>query len=154
MHLRSVVQCLCSDGCLFDCRCEALAWLVYLFDVSLLVTETCSPWVVSIIFRMFKLSNLGLGHSKGESRRTQIHLIWHIWQFCGVFFASLLCQTGFFELIVRMMTRWLFYVLVVYPPNNLSIIPECVKICTIYPTYQTSCLQWLWQCRWLRRVCR
>ena len=126
MHLQSVGLWMCSYGFYFACRCEALDWLVYIFDVLLVVPEMCIPWVVSIILRMFDLSTLGLGRSEGASRRPHIHLIWHIWQFRGGVFVSLLCQTGFFALMQKIMARWLFYVIVSPPPNNLSMMTECV----------------------------
>ena len=48
------------------------------FVVSLLGSAFFSPWVVSVIIRMFDLSNLGLDCSKGTSGRKQIHPILRI----------------------------------------------------------------------------
>ena len=63
------------DVCLSACRCEGLAWLVYIFDVSLLVPAFFSPLVVSIRVSIFELRTLGSSRSEGASGRTQIHLI-------------------------------------------------------------------------------
>ena len=76
MRLRSVGQWLCSYVCLYDCICEGIYLLVYIFDVSLLGPKFCSPLVISIRVRMFDLRTLGLGHSEGASGRLQINPIW------------------------------------------------------------------------------
>ena len=86
-HLQLFGQWLCSDECLFDFRCESLAWMVYTFGILLLVPDNYITGGVSKILMMFDLRNLESGCSEGASGRMQIHLIWHIWQFCGgVFF--------------------------------------------------------------------
>ena len=76
MGLQSVGQWICSYVCLSTCRCEVLAFLVYIFDVSLLGPAFCSPLVVSIRLRMFGMSPLGSGLPEGASIRTQLHSIW------------------------------------------------------------------------------
>ena len=46
MQLRTVFQWMCSDGCLYACRCKALAWLVYIFGVLLVGPDTYSSYFV------------------------------------------------------------------------------------------------------------
>ena len=154
MHLLTVCRFLCSHGCLYCCRCKALAWLVYIFRVSLVDPETHSPWVVTVILRMFYLGNLGLSRSKYASGRIDIHPIWQIWQFRGGVFIS------FFIL------NWFLYIGVV---NYDSMIVLCScgihkrfclwclsvwEIRIIYPNFQTSGYQWLKWCSFLRQGCR
>ena len=87
------------------------------FWFLLLGPAFCSPWVVSVILRMFDLRTLGSGRSKGASRRMKIHPICNIWQLRGGVFVSWLFQTGFFALMQKMITRGFFYVLVGSPPR-------------------------------------
>ena len=97
------------------------------FHVSLVGPYTCSSWVFSIILRVFDLRNLRLDRFKGAFWRAQIHMIRRIWKFCRGMFVSLLRQTGLFEMIWQMMTRWFFKCYCGIPSKNLSVMAECFR---------------------------
>ena len=128
--------------------------MVYIFGALLIGPHTYSSWVFSVRLRMFDLSNLGPDRSKDVTGRTQIHPIWRIWWFRRGVFVSLLCQTSSFALTRRMMTRWLFCVIVRYPPIIFLWCLSVWEMWTIFPSYQTAWPQWLWRCCWVHWGCR
>ena len=96
---------------------------------------------------------LGSGCYKGASGRTQIHPIRRIWQFHGEVWIYLLSETGFFALIPRMTTSWLFCLLVGF---GTGIFYRCLCVwgmCTICTSFQTAWEQWLWWLLWSRQGC-
>ena len=154
IRLRLFGQWLCSGVFFFVCRCEGLAFLIYIFVFLLLGPEFCRPLVVYVRVRMFNLRTLGLGISKGFSGRTHIHLVWRTWQFRGGVFVSWLFRTGFFALKRQMTTQGLSSDLVESLP---LIFLRCMifwVMCTTYTSLQTAWFWWLWRCRWMHRVCR
>ena len=149
--LRSVYQWLCSAVCQSACKCSGLDFLVYLSGFLLVGVAFCSPWVFDVGLRIFDLRNLGSGRSKSVSVRTQIHLMWPTWQFCGGVYVSLFFRTGFVTLRRRMMTQGLSSALVV----SISVIflwsLSVGVMCPTYPSCQTSWFQCLCRFCWKRR---
>ena len=115
-----------SGGSNVSCRFVTLYLTERPYCCWLDVTLIYSPVAVTVGWGTSYLICLSQDLSKDLLWRTQIHLIWSIWLFCGAFFFLVLTNWFFRTDYVKDDTRMVLYSCGI-PSSNFSLAPEWVR---------------------------